>query len=61
MKIIKDNTSKQYTCIKCKSILEVSQNDLHTNYTDYDGVQYSSDYFYCPCCGAINFTDDGQY
>ena len=57
MKVIKDNTAKEYTCRKCKSILEVSKKDIHTSYTEYDGAQYYDDYFYCPCCGEINFVD----
>lgn len=57
MKIIKDTTEKQYTCRKCKSILEVSKKDICTSYTEYDGALYLDDYFYCPCCDSINFID----
>lgn len=61
MKIIKDNTAKQYICRKCKSILEVSSKDLHTSFSDYYGVQYSTNYFYCPCCDAQNIVDTDCY
>lgn len=57
MKIIKDNTEKQYTCRKCKSVLEVSQKDIMTSYIEYSGVMYCNDYFHCPCCGFTNFID----
>lgn len=61
MKIIKDNTAKQYTCRKCGSILEVSSKDLHISFSDYGGVQYSTNSFYCPCCGGQNIVDTDCY
>ena len=55
MRIIKDATAKEYTCLKCNSILEVSKEDIYHIEHKYDGRILANSYYYiCPCCGERN-------
>ena len=50
MRIIKSSKVKQFTCIKCGSILEVKPTDI-----DYSDVGHpSGEWFVCPVCGKMN-------
>lgn len=51
MRIIKDNTEKEYTCKHCGSIfvaskIEIQKRPMLPSHTFY------MDYLECPCCGG---------
>lgn len=54
MRIIKDSTAKEYTCIKCNSVLEINAKDIWHNTNEYDGHIRNIEYYICPCCGNQN-------
>ena len=55
MRIIRDTTAKEYTCLKCNSILEVSNRDLFHDISNIEGEKLIyRDYYVCPCCGYSN-------
>lgn len=61
MRIIKDATAKEYTCLKCNSILEVKEADIWHVKHEYDGHIINCDYYICPCCGERNTVHIEEY
>lgn len=54
MKIIKDTTALEYTCLKCDSVLEVGDRDLFHENNYIEGKLVCREYYICPCCGYQN-------